>query len=405
MRNVSDADAATITPSVVDNGPVLMIEADVGHAGTLLVGANVSETYDANPFNQSLANLFADPSLGNSSLPVETIATADFGLASPDFFLNDLTGDIFNVASDVFAPVFLRFPRSPEPLIATPNLFLQDAHYFQYLYYTILPSRWSIAGTIFRFLWRTYGITFSNPGSSDLLRSSVLASAVVGKSYQTGQEVPQPEYNRYLNHFRGALNQAIAENNFDETHLLALYFVIGNARAESNHAEFEKYLDYFCRLMGHLNQQAKNSGHQFPLQHIWRLLLSYLRRGYVYSSGTPLSIRKKDVQLLAMHDLDMQLTSNRNLGGDVNGFVGSSYYSGEERCRRLSRGWDVWDILSSLKAKFRTSYYHQSETTGLETNLLFGKFIESIRAGTEGFERFKYLKKAFEVLRHSSLKR
>ena len=223
---------------------------------------------------------------------------------------------------------------------------------------------------------------------------------MVGISCVKVQDFPQLEYDRYMHRFRAGLIHAIEENTVDETHLLGVYFIIGSSHAlQHSPQSVEAHVDGFCTIMDHLNQQAKDSRRKFPLQHVWRLLLSYIRRGYQYPypSAHTSSLEKTDAQLLAMHDLDMQLPSNYTLRGEINCFVGSSYYTGEERCRRLSRGWDVWDILSSLKAKFRGSYYRHAGATALETHLLFGSFIESIRAGTGGFERFQYLHEEFEV--------
>ena len=378
----------------------LIFEARPDDVGSL-VHRSVPQTHMSNLANEILVPIPPDPTPFYPNFPVLNFPNSGFPNAffsnSETFALDSGVDGILIPSINTFNPGFLGFPASPRPLNAVPNSSQEDLYYLEYLFHTISPSEFTVAGTFFRSLWRAYGVTFSDPSAS-LLRFSVLASAVVGSSFQSRQEVPQYKYTHYLNQFLNGLRQATEQNNLNETHLFGLYFVIENVSAESRHSElFEKYLDRFCKTMNQLNHQAKESGHEFPLQHVWRLLLSYLRREYLRPSAPNLSIQKKDARLLAMHELDIQLVSSRNLGGRVNRFPGSSYYSEEERCRRLSRSWDVWDILSSLKAKFRVLYYRQSDRPAIETNFLFGRFIDSIRAGTDGFERFQYLHKAFEV--------
>jgi hypothetical protein len=337
------------------------------------------------------------PAIENGEIVLEDFINID--LTDHGFNLNIVCGAVRDMGlwnSGAFG-----YSMYPVSLIADSNLPTEDLQYLRYMFHEISPSRYSIAGTILRLLWSTYGYTFSEP-SSPVLRSSVLAAAVVGMSFQGRTEVPF-QYNGYTREFTNGFNQAKAEGTLDETHLFGLYFVIGNIRAEKNLSlDFDRHLTDFCETLDRFNREAR-AGRQFPLRHVWRLMLSFLRRGYASPSGHALSIHDKDALFLRMHDLDMQISSDHNLGGTINRFVGSSYYSGEERCRRLSRGWDVSDILCSLKAKFRESYKHYPANSSPEIDFHFGRFMESIRAGTDGFERFRYLHKAFEVCPFDSI--
>lgn len=384
----------------------LIVEMD--EVGTLVHSNVAGATLTNLASDVSVNSAFAEPSLLNADLLTSDAINATFlgGLfPSPESFIPEFSTDAaFTIHSNnTHISSYLAFGVRPELPITPATVSQEDSYYLEYLFRTISPSAFSVAGTIFRSLWRAYEITFSHP-LAFALRSSVLASAVIRSAYSACEQVPQHKYTHYLNNFLNSLRWANAESRVGEEHLFGLFFVIQNVRAESKHsALYEKYLDWFCKMMGQLNQQAKDSGRQFPLQHVWRLLLSFLRREYVYPSAPTLSIQKKDARLLAMHELDVQLVCNRNLGGRVNQYVGSSYYSEEERCRRLSRNWDIWDILSSLKARFRVAYYRHWDHASQETNFLFGKFVESIRAGRDGFERFQYLHKAFEVCSSSPI--
>jgi len=379
-----------------------MVEANTNEIVTDLVPINAAERHLRIPSHGGPLNpIDLDPSALTYPLVPDWVNATPFRRTS-ESVEPVVTADILTVpAIHTTASAGVFDFRELPPVAVPESLTPREVHYLTYMHSSILEAPESIAGTVFRSLWHVYDVTLSNPDlNSDVLRSSVLASTVVSIASRTRQDVPVKEYAYYKGYFYTDLLRAMKGKTFDETHLFGLYFIIGNARWESD-KEFETHLYGFCQIMEELILQSRKTGKQFRLQHIWRLMLSYFRRSYaVYPSHSAITgaTEKKDAQLLAMHNLDLQLKSKLNLGGSVNSCDGSSYYSGEPRCRRLSPGWDVMDVLSSLKAKFRTLYHRgDPEPPSPETNSDFGKFLEAIREGIDGFERFRYLHNTFEV--------
>ena len=253
----------------------------------------------------------------------------------------------------------------PVSLVAESNIPTQELFYLRYMYSKFTHTRFARdrEGILLAYLWDTYGLTFSN-SATQLLRYSVMASAAIdirGRSH-----IVPTEYYEYLSRLHEDTSIAIRKGSIDETHLFAVYFAIYNATSHSsvttNHSawpsEAYTYANLFLAIMEHLLQEARTTRRQFPLQYIWRFMLSSLRRIYPDAPVCFLvrSTHCRDRLNYSIHLLDSKLT-NQWSGHKIAQQIAGGSSQGRFH---IGRFWDVLDVLYSFKACFRASYTKQS---------------------------------------------
>lgn len=281
----------------------------------------------------------------------------------------------------------------PVSLIADSNLSARDLYYLRYLVANNSACCFTALGTIFRYLWTSFG--FNLASSSPLLRYSAMASAAMDISCRSGGAIPL-EYYEYVSLFHDGLLSAIKENNVDETHLFALSLAVHNPLLYSLYpseasAPYYTYLNLFCATLDHLIANTQNC----PPKPIWSFTLLFLRRTYAYPQGLTAIDHDSDTQLYRMHLLNTRLPAPNNFDGM---FEPSFYFTEEGSDFAFRYFWDVTDILCSLQSNFRILYRHRSNepsNTGADND--FAQLLEAVRTRTNGFERLRYMDDLFEV--------
>jgi len=292
----------------------------------------------------------------------------------------------------------------PLSLITDSNLSVDDLRYLRiiFAYYAIEdPNRPSVHGKTFRFLWETYGFNFLHSRTPILIYSALAFGALNEHSHLKAVAI-STKYYQYMSQFLAELRKAIRENAIEETHLFAVCLAVWNGsyviRQCPKEADDSYYLfvGVLCAVLDQLLVDKLSSARSgYPGQHLWRYLLSYIRRSYQHPRLYDPNRQDPYDKYHALHLLDMKLLGdngthqtivarpNEQISFDIGG-------------SRFSHYWDVTDITASLRAVFNHAYCPGANTFVAGSEL--SSLIKAIRSRTGGFEKFKYLDRDFEVL-------
>ena len=265
-------------------------------------------------------------------------------------------------------------------------------------------SRWinPVHSTAFHYLWQAYSFNLSF-SSNCVLRYSALAfeviSHVVFDRHILSQVDFPLEYYEYTSQFLNGLRKAIKENTIDETHLFAVFFAVLTGRMtawfepeESN--TYFTYLGVFCSTLEHLiNRQAKaRRTNSTPL---WRLLLSHIRRLHRFLRSFATVTQDPRTHFYPMHLLDIKIPWSNEMDPIVATLPGLALNI--KWCSFL-HCWDVTDLTMSFQSAFNHICRRPAGTTAaIDTATALKRLIDSIRRGSDGFEKFKYLDGIYQV--------
>ena len=301
--------------------------------------------------------------------------------------------------SDI-GPEVRALSKYPVSLISDSNLSAQDLYYLRYLFDVNSRCTFSALGTIFRYLWESYGFNLSN--SSGCLLPSAMASAAIDNACRVGGAIPT-EYYEYISRFHEDLLGSIRANKVDETHLFALSLAIHTARLYSfinrkESAAYYTYLNLFCVTLEQMIRQHAEP-HGYPPKAIWNYTLLFLRRNYLYPQGVAAITQDSDTHLYRMHHLSTELPAAYNFDGMLNEVTDPGLYFMEEGSKFFFQCfWNVTDILCSLQSNFRNLYrVRLNQSSNLDMDRNYARLLEAVRLRTESFERLRYMDKVFEV--------
>jgi hypothetical protein len=211
-------------------------------------------------------------------------------------------------------------------LIADSHLSAQELYHLRYLFAKHSGIPQSTYGTIFLFLWNTYGFNFSNSLNS-LLRYSTMAFAAL--SSRVGRSIPS-EYYEYFSKFHKGLLRDIKENTIDESNLFALYFTSMCALEYSREIDMEEpvafhiYRNIFCAATEHLLGRRI----EYSLPQIWRFMLFKFILSYVDTHTCTTVMQDSDIQLYSMQLFEKKIPGMNNILTVTNQVITPSCYTG-----------------------------------------------------------------------------
>jgi hypothetical protein len=355
---------------------------------------NLDITFD--PFNSScLDPLVAATDNVNVDLVYSTSTLGDSELARSDFIVSK-TGIGNTIADSTLDFVYGSLTGSHITPISNANYSQQELHYLRRSVFTWSSQPFAVHGMALKHLWDTYGFDLSH--GSDTLRLAVMAFSVGYSSLRT--RFLHTEFIEYIARCHQSLVRDMDINNINETHLFAIHFLVEccdiyHAVVGQPTGRYDMYRRKFCFALEYLISRGRMQGENYPLQYLWRYLLSHRRRIYGWHFDDP-PCPDSEEQVYWMHSLDMSLAIQS--AGPCNK-TSSRYYPevGEDNAY-LHYYWDVLDMIQSLRASFKRSYGKPfNPSTSSETES-FDSLTDSAFYRTNEFSRFQYLEQKYMVI-------
>lgn len=289
------------------------------------------------------------------------------------------------------SPSFTMYPVS---LISDSNLSTNELYYLRYLFVRQARAPSSVFGTTFRYLWHLYNFNLSCP-STPVLRYSALARSIILHVRETNMNDFPVEHYEYMSRFLQELRKAINNNTVDEAHLFAVFLAIypNSWRDPERSGAYYTLLGVFCAILQHLDFLYPKSPSNYLARHVWRYMLSYLRRICARRNRSMVTNQQSVTQSYTMHLLDMRLRERYDTRDQVHRVLFDVDQYPHRHCF-----WNAWDLIDSLRASFGMIYAGEagkSEMIDKESSLR--RLIHAIHGRTDGFEMFKHLDEIQEV--------
>ena len=327
------------------------------------------------------------------SEPGRDSAPAGFKVPETDNGATQFPDNIVNTSK---RGIFLGYNISP---ISNCNYSPLELHYLRAARFQWSPQPFAVHGMVLKHMWDTYGFDLSH--GSDAMRFAVMGLSVGLSSFRS--HFLPTEFVEYLNLSHQNLVKDFNRDNINETHLFAIHFLtecygIYRAIIGGPSGGYEMYCQKFCHALEYLvGRHTTETDAQYPLQHLWRYLLSRRRRLYGWGCDNP-PYPDSDEQIYRMHSLDTALSLQP--AGPRNTAMPSYYPKLGEDNTYLHYFWDVTDMLQSLKAGFRMCYSKQFGTSRRLEISHFEGLINSAVYRTDEFSRFEYLEQKYMVRVH-----